>query len=112
MHALLKAKFCHTAHTVFSKGSAPAEGAGSAKLPDLSTKAQRLYDLLHPQNVSGEASVGAHHASDVTNIDIKNIDAGDPQIYLNGEEVKPEKPVKEQEELLKQQSGGSQPAAH
>ncbi|GBE61881.1 hypothetical protein, conserved [Babesia ovata] len=108
MHALLKAKFCHTAHTVLGKGAAPEVAAGPAELPDLSTKAQRLYDLLHPKSSTEEAAVAAHRDSKITNIDITNINSGEPQIYLNGEEVKSEEPPKEQEALLKEQSERSQ----
>lgn len=80
MHAILKAKFCHTAHTVLSKSATPEKGSGPAELPDLSNKAQRLADLLHPKSVSGEAAVGAHHENKITNIDIKNIGMGNPEV--------------------------------
>ncbi|KAK1934062.1 hypothetical protein X943_002912 [Babesia divergens] len=108
MHAILKAKFCHTAHTVLSKSATPEKGSGPAELPDLSNKAQRLADLLHPKSVSGEAAVGAHHENKITNIDIKNIGMGNPEIYLDGEEIKPETHVKDQEEVLREQAEGAE----
>ncbi|GFE54418.1 hypothetical protein BaOVIS_018220 [Babesia ovis] len=104
MHTIVKAKFCHTAHTVLSKASLPAEGAAPAKLPDLTTKPQRLHDLLHPKSVSGEAVVGPHNDNKITNIDIKNVDSGEPEIYLNGEAVKSDTVPKDQGTLLKEQS--------
>ncbi|KAK1442520.1 hypothetical protein BgAZ_300380 [Babesia gibsoni] len=104
MHAILKAKFCHTAHTTLSKAAAPEKGLGSAELPDLSNKSQRLADLLNPKKGKGNVGVGKGNESNITNIDIKSVGTGEPQIFLDGEEVKPEVKVQEQTDLIKQQA--------
>ncbi|EDO06044.2 putative integral membrane protein [Babesia bovis T2Bo] len=104
MHTIVKAKFCHTAHAVLSKASTPDEHAEPAKLPDLSTKQKRLKDLLYPKSVSEDAIVAPHHDNNITNIDIKGVGSGEPEIYLNGEVVEKQNKNKQPKELSKEQN--------
>uniref|UniRef100_A0A3B0MZV0 Uncharacterized protein n=1 Tax=Theileria annulata TaxID=5874 RepID=A0A3B0MZV0_THEAN len=84
MVSLLKAKFCFVAHTALGPSHNTSKfGKKEAELPEFSNKKKRLENLF-----KDSSDVGINeHENDTTNIDIKNIQSGKPQIFLNGEEV-------------------------
>eukprot|EP00371_Babesia_bovis_P000965 XP_001609612.1 hypothetical protein [Babesia bovis T2Bo] len=94
----------NSSRDLLSKASTPDEHAEPAKLPDLSTKQKRLKDLLYPKSVSEDAIVAPHHDNNITNIDIKGVGSGEPEIYLNGEVVEKQNKNKQPKELSKEQN--------
>ncbi|AFZ81401.1 hypothetical protein BEWA_008110 [Theileria equi strain WA] len=85
MTSILKAKFCHYAHTNLNPAHKPETGTLPQSLPKFSTKAERLKSrLLDKINDDVELPL---HDNKITNVDIKNILTGEPQIFLNGDEV-------------------------
>lgn len=85
MTSLLKAKFCHYAHTALNPAHKSESVTLPKPLPNFSTKAERLRNRLL-DNVHDNIEL-PQHENNITNVDIKNILTGEPQIFLNGDEV-------------------------
>lgn len=81
MVSLLKSKFCYVAHTALSPSHNTSKfGKKEGKLPQFSNKQKRLENLL--KGDSDDVGIEEHENS-TTNIDIKNIQSGKPQVKIN-----------------------------
>ncbi|KAK2198440.1 hypothetical protein BdWA1_001455 [Babesia duncani] len=87
MTSIIKAKFCHFAHTSLSKGHMQSTGAVAKKLPQFSNKRERLEQLLKDKTKGDGISREPKANENITNIDIKHIETGRPDLYFNGELV-------------------------
>eukprot|EP00375_Theileria_parva_P001460 XP_764132.1 hypothetical protein [Theileria parva strain Muguga] len=87
MVSLLKSKFCYVAHTALSPSHNTSKfGKKEGKLPQFSNKQKRLENLL--KGDSDDVGIEEHENS-TTNIDIKNIQSGKPQMFLRPSPDKP-----------------------